>query len=73
MTSATAPAHEVVIVPSPGELDREKLRKQCYDVRIAVFVDEQQFPLDVEIDEFVTFLKASTSVEDHIVHYFAHS
>lgn len=72
MTSVTAPAHEVIIVPGPGDLDREKLRKQCYDVRIAVFVDEQQFPLDVEIDEFVPLLPKSTSKEDVVVHFFAH-
>ncbi|KZT24597.1 acyl-CoA N-acyltransferase [Neolentinus lepideus HHB14362 ss-1] len=46
-----APNHEIIIVPGIGEPGRTELRQQCYDVRIAVFVDEQGFPLDVEIDE----------------------
>jgi hypothetical protein len=50
-SSSNIPAHELVVVPSPGNPERIVLRQQCYDVRIAVFVDEQRFPLDVEIDE----------------------
>jgi hypothetical protein len=43
------PAHEIVIVPPEDETRRE----ECYNVRIQVFVHEQGFPLDVEIDESV--------------------
>ncbi|EPQ59153.1 acyl-CoA N-acyltransferase [Gloeophyllum trabeum ATCC 11539] len=46
-----APKHELITVPGVGEAGRDELRQQCYDVRIAVFIDEQGFPLDVEIDE----------------------
>ncbi|TFK55607.1 acyl-CoA N-acyltransferase [Heliocybe sulcata] len=45
------PNHEIILVPGVGQEGRTELRQQCYDVRIAVFVDEQGFPLDVEIDE----------------------
>ncbi|KAF8730372.1 hypothetical protein AX14_005574 [Amanita brunnescens Koide BX004] len=40
------PEHEIVIVQTPEEL------QQCYNVRFAVFVHEQKFPLDIELDEF---------------------
>ncbi|KIM91206.1 hypothetical protein PILCRDRAFT_168664 [Piloderma croceum F 1598] len=42
------PAHEIVVVPPKDETRRQ----ECYNVRIQVFVHEQGFPLDVEIDEF---------------------
>ena len=42
-------AHEIVTVP----FGDKALRHECYDVRIQVFVHEQGFPLDVEIDESV--------------------
>ncbi len=47
------PNHEIVLVPSVGQSARERLRQQCYDVRIDVFHREQGFPLDCEIDEYV--------------------
>ncbi len=47
------PAHEIIIVPGVGQLGREELRQQCYDVRIDVFHREQGFPLDTEIDQSV--------------------
>jgi len=34
-----------------GQIGREQLSRQCYDVRIDVFHREQGFPLDTEIDE----------------------
>jgi len=40
------PEHEIVVADTPELFD------QCLKVRIAVFVDEQEFPLDVEIDEY---------------------
>ena len=40
--------YEIVHV-SPN--DNIGLREQCYDVRNQVFVNEQGFPLDVEIDQ----------------------
>ncbi|KAI0650526.1 acyl-CoA N-acyltransferase [Trametes meyenii] len=49
---ATPPAHELVVVPAPGQPGREELLQKCYDVRIAVFHSEQGFPLDTEIDEY---------------------
>jgi len=35
-----------------GQSGREQLLQQCYGVRIDVFVHEQGFPLDGEIDEY---------------------
>ena len=48
------PNHEIVRVPSVGQSGREQLRQQCYDVRTDVFHLEQGFPLDAEIDEYVS-------------------
>jgi hypothetical protein len=48
------PNHEIVLVPSVGQSGREQLRQQCYDLRIEVFHREQGFPLDAEIDEYVS-------------------
>lgn len=46
------PAHEILVASCIGNPeDIAALRTQCYDVRIAVFVHEQGFPLDLEIDE----------------------
>lgn len=45
------PAHEIIIVPPPEHEGRHALLQQCIQVRIAVFVTEQGFPLDVEVDE----------------------
>ncbi|KAH9948414.1 acyl-CoA N-acyltransferase [Amylocystis lapponica] len=45
------PAHEILLVPAVGQLGRDTLRQQCYDVRIDVFHHEQKFPLDTEIDD----------------------
>ena len=55
------PEHEIVHVPSVGQSGREQLRQQCYDVRRDVFHHEQGFPLDIEIDEYVskTFTSAT--------------
>lgn len=49
----TPPPHEVVSVPPPGHPQRQPLLGQCISVRIDVFVHEQQFSLDVEVDEYV--------------------
>jgi len=43
---AAVPEHEIVIAQTQEE------RQQCYDVRIAVFVHEQKFPLHTELDKF---------------------
>ncbi|EIN10515.1 acyl-CoA N-acyltransferase [Punctularia strigosozonata HHB-11173 SS5] len=51
MVQGVPPAHELIVVPSEGE-ERERLRQQCYDVRIAVFIDEQGFSIDDEIDKY---------------------
>jgi hypothetical protein len=37
MASASAPDYEIIVVTP----DMTELRQQCYDVRVAVFVDEQ--------------------------------
>lgn len=49
--SIAVPAHEVLKIPDFGEQCRDAPLQQCFDVRIAVFVHEQGFPLEVEIDE----------------------
>ena len=49
----SSPYHEIVVLPEHGQADREKLLKQCIDVRIDVFCHEQKFPLETEIDGFV--------------------
>jgi len=48
--SAPVPLHEVISIPACGEEGRDELKRQCFDLRIAVFVHEQGFPLEVEID-----------------------
>ncbi|KAG1752535.1 acyl-CoA N-acyltransferase [Suillus paluster] len=45
------PTHEIIIVPPAGHEGRHDLLQQCIQVRIAVFVTEQGFPLEVEVDE----------------------
>ncbi|EPS96000.1 hypothetical protein FOMPIDRAFT_1062448 [Fomitopsis schrenkii] len=42
--------HEIIVVPDAGEPSHDELRQQCYDVRIDVFVHEQKFSLEEEID-----------------------
>ena len=37
MASASAPDHEIIVVTP----DMAELRQQCYDIRVAVFIDEQ--------------------------------
>ncbi|KAH7887527.1 acyl-CoA N-acyltransferase [Phlebopus sp. FC_14] len=49
-SSPIPPAHEIVLVPPPGNQHRQHLLDQCINVRIDVFVHEQGFPLDVEVD-----------------------
>ncbi|KAN0097564.1 Acyl-CoA N-acyltransferase [Tylopilus felleus] len=50
-TSAnTLPPHELIIVP-PGHQDRQLLLHQCISVRIDVFVHEQRFSVNLEVDE----------------------
>ena len=58
--SAAKPAldYEVITVPPPGTPEHETLKQQCFDVRIDVFVHEQGFELDTEIDEFRSFLSS---------------
>ncbi|KIJ37423.1 hypothetical protein M422DRAFT_33756 [Sphaerobolus stellatus SS14] len=48
--SVTLPPHEIVVVPSHGSLDRKELYDQCIQVRIEVFVHEQGYDLDTEVD-----------------------
>jgi len=47
----TLPPHQIIVIPPPGHEDRLLLLDQCINVRIDVFVHEQQFPLDAEVDE----------------------
>lgn len=44
--------HEIIVVPGYGETGRDVLKQQCIDLRIEVFIHEQGFCLDDEIDEF---------------------
>jgi len=50
-SSATSPPHEIIVIPPPGHEGRQVLLDQCINVRIDVFVHEQEFSLDVEVDE----------------------
>ncbi|KAF8138357.1 acyl-CoA N-acyltransferase [Boletus edulis] len=50
-SSGTLPSHEIIVIPPSGHQDRLSLLDQCINVRIDVFVHEQQFSLDVEVDE----------------------
>ena len=45
----TPPAHEIVVV-APDSPERDQLYQACLNVRIDVFVHEQKFPLDVEVE-----------------------
>ncbi|OJA19354.1 hypothetical protein AZE42_00428 [Rhizopogon vesiculosus] len=45
------PPHEIIIVPPPEHEDRTALLQQCFQVRVDVFVHEQGFPVEVEVDE----------------------
>ncbi|KAH0839818.1 acyl-CoA N-acyltransferase [Lanmaoa asiatica] len=45
------PPHEIIVVPPPGHEGRRLLLDQCINVRIDVFIREQQFPLDEEVDK----------------------
>jgi len=49
--ASSIPEHEILIVPALGQPGRDELRQQCYDVRIDVFVHEQKFALEDEIDD----------------------
>ena len=49
------PTHDILVVQTEQE------RRQCYDIRIAVFHLEQKFPLDTEFDEFVLFPLTSSA------------
>ncbi|KAF8812213.1 acyl-CoA N-acyltransferase [Phlegmacium glaucopus] len=57
------PQHEIILV------DTAEQRQECYDVRIAVFHLEQNFPLETEIDEpVIPFLKFY-NMEDNATHF----
>ncbi|KAF9226701.1 acyl-CoA N-acyltransferase [Gyrodon lividus] len=45
------PSHEIIVIPPADQYGSRVLLDQCIDVRIDVFVHEQGFPLDVEVDE----------------------
>ena len=51
------PDYEIIQVPDYGEEGRDTLKQQCIDLRIEVFVHEQGFPLDTEIDELSAILQ----------------
>jgi hypothetical protein len=53
----TLPPHQIIVIPPPGHEDRLLLLDQCINVRIDVFVHEQQFPLDAEVDEYVILFR----------------
>ena len=53
----STPPHEIIVVPDVGQPSRDELRQQCYDVRIDVFVHEQKFSLDEEIDRCAPMTK----------------
>lgn len=41
--------------------------KKCLDIRIAVFVDEQKFTLEDELDEYVSILRESFALTRTII------
>lgn len=45
MGQASSPALKIAIAQSPEE------REKCFAIRVAVFVDEQRVPKDLELDE----------------------
>ncbi|EIW82280.1 hypothetical protein CONPUDRAFT_54556 [Coniophora puteana RWD-64-598 SS2] len=45
------PPHELVVAPA-GHPRRSEIQKQCIDVRIAVFIHEQGFSIDDEVDKY---------------------
>lgn len=48
----TAPEYEiVVIVPGEGTEGWEQLRQQCWDLRVEVYVQEQGYSLEDELDK----------------------
>ena len=49
-TTEDVPAHEIVVVPAPGEPGRDELLQHCYDLRVEVFHREQGFSLEDEFD-----------------------
>ncbi|KIJ20385.1 hypothetical protein PAXINDRAFT_160959 [Paxillus involutus ATCC 200175] len=51
MSSQMPPSHEIIVIPPAGHDGRQALLDQSINVRIDVFVHEQGFPLDVEVDE----------------------
>ncbi|KAF8592710.1 acyl-CoA N-acyltransferase [Ramaria rubella] len=50
-----SPTHEIVQVAPAGSPDRQALYDQCIHVRIEVFVHEQKFPLETEVDEIDSY------------------
>lgn len=52
------PPHQIIIVPPPDHEGRTALLQQCIQLRIDVFVTEQGFPLEVEVDECVILFPA---------------
>lgn len=70
-SSATSPPHEIIIIPPPGHEGRQMLLDQCINVRTDVFVHEQLFSLDLEVDEYVIFLPnyISPSASVYIFHH----
>ncbi|OCB89564.1 acyl-CoA N-acyltransferase [Sanghuangporus baumii] len=57
------PRHEIIKIPDVGESGRDELKQQCFDVRIAVFTQEQGFPLEIEIDDKMSTLAQSGSTQ----------
>ncbi|KIM20649.1 hypothetical protein M408DRAFT_129169 [Serendipita vermifera MAFF 305830] len=50
MPSSDAPAHEIV----PADEQTPELLAQCLQMRVAVFIEEQKFSMDDEIDKYDT-------------------
>ena len=61
-SSRTWPPHEIIVIPPPGHKDRQLMLDQCIHVRIDVFIHEQQFSLDAEVDEYVVFFSNCASI-----------
>uniref|UniRef100_A0A0W0GAN5 Uncharacterized protein n=1 Tax=Moniliophthora roreri TaxID=221103 RepID=A0A0W0GAN5_MONRR len=62
MSFVTPPAHEIVTATIPEEI------QQCLHVRIEVFVNEQRFSLNDEIDQYVPSVRFKSTSADLVTY-----
>lgn len=66
------PPHQIIIVPPPDHEGRTALLEQCIQLRIDVFVTEQGFPLEVEVDEYVIYFFRPFHIDSFQTHCVSH-